>query len=184
MNITLSWDLFVIVFFAVIVTYSFIIGKKESVKIIIATYIAAVTVQGIGNLLARVAGPESTILPVMGVALDLTVLAIVKLILFIAAIIVLAIKSGLDVRYAKEPGMIMSLVMAGVFGFATAGLLLSTMLTYVAGAALLDVHLAQHQTLVPLLAQSQLLQFLILYQEFWYVGPAIILLVMGLLHNK
>jgi hypothetical protein len=36
MNLTLSWDLFIIVFFALVVTYSFIIGRKESMKIIVS----------------------------------------------------------------------------------------------------------------------------------------------------
>ena len=49
MNVTLTWDLFIIVFFAVIITYSFIIGRREAIKIIIATYIAIVAVQGSGT---------------------------------------------------------------------------------------------------------------------------------------
>ena len=50
MEINLSWDLFVIVFFAVIIAYSFIIGRNQTLKVIIASYIAILASDGIGNL--------------------------------------------------------------------------------------------------------------------------------------
>ena len=87
MNITLSWDLFVIVFFAMVVAYSFIIGKHESVKIIIATYIATVAVQGMGNILERLTGQSQQVLTILGLTVDSTLLAIVKLVIFVATII-------------------------------------------------------------------------------------------------
>jgi hypothetical protein len=49
-NLRLSWDLFIIVFFGVIIAYSFIIGRNQTLKIIIATYMAILTADGLGNL--------------------------------------------------------------------------------------------------------------------------------------
>ena len=83
MELTLSWDLFVIVFFAVVITYSFIIGKHESVKIIIATYIAIVAAQGMGNLLERLSGESEPLFSMVGLTLDIQLLATTKLVLFI-----------------------------------------------------------------------------------------------------
>ena len=53
MEINLSWDLFVIVFFTVIIAYTFIIGRNQAVKIIISTYIAILAADGVGNIVER-----------------------------------------------------------------------------------------------------------------------------------
>ncbi|HLD71277.1 MAG TPA: hypothetical protein VI873_01525 [Candidatus Peribacteraceae bacterium] len=184
MDITLTWDLFIIVFFAVIITYSFIIGRKEAIKIIIATYIAIVGVQGIGNVLQRVAGEASSLLTTLGLSLDLGILSIFKLVLFIIIIIALAIKAGITVTYDKEPGMPLNAVLTGLFGFSTAGLLLSTMLTYTAGMPLLDRNLPNVAALSPIIQQSQLMQFMILNQDLWFSLPALALLIAGIVGNR
>ena len=52
MNIELSWDLFVLVFFVVIMAYSLIIGRDNTLKVILGTYVAALTADAAGNLFA------------------------------------------------------------------------------------------------------------------------------------
>lgn len=184
MNITLTWDLFIIVFFAVIITYSFIIGRKEAIKIIIATYIAIVGVQGIGNVLERVAGETSTLLTTLGISMDIAIFSIFKLVLFIIIIIALAIKAGITVTYEREPGLPLNAALTGLFGFSTAGLLLSTMLTYTAGVPLLDTNLPNVAALSPIIQQSQLMQFMILNQDLWFSLPALALLIAGIVGNR
>lgn len=184
MEITLSWDLFIIVFFAVVITYSFIIGMHESVKIIVATYIAIVSVQGIGNILARVTGESQPILSVLGVTVDISILSTTKLILFIAAIIFLAIRGGLEVEYAKETSSATQTGVTAAFGFATAGLLLSTILTYVADAPLLDSSLATQEGIATIAQESTLMGILIQNQDIWFALPALLLLAVGFLNNE
>ena len=48
MDIKLSWDLFIAVFFIIIVAYSFIIGLNGTIKVILGTYIAIVCADAIG----------------------------------------------------------------------------------------------------------------------------------------
>ena len=184
MNITLTWDLFIIVFFAVIITYSFIIGRKEAIKIIIATYIAIVGVQGIGNVLQRVAGETATLMTTLGISMDLALFSTFKLVLFIIIIIALAIKAGITVTYDKEPGLPLNAALTGLFGFSTAGLLLSTMLTYTAGMPLLDANLPNVASLSSIVQQSQLMQFMILNQDLWFSLPALALLIAGIVGNR
>ena len=184
MHITLSWDLFIIVFFAVIITYSFIIGMKESVKVIIASYIGIVAVQGLGNLLGFVAHPDDPLLQSLGFSLDVTMLAIIKLVLLIATIIFLSIKSGLDVQYIKQSSPVTSGAVTGIFGFATAGLLLSTVLTYMAGVPLLDTTLMKSAALSPLMSQSTLMGLMVNYQDAWFALPAFLLIGVGFLNNR
>ena len=184
MNLTLSWDLFIIVFFAMVIAYSFIIGKHESVKIIIATYIATVAVQGLGNIITRVTGESQPILYVLGLSVDSTILATMKLIIFVAVIIFIAVRGGIEIRYGKESGSILNMIITGAVGFATAGLILSTLLTFVAGSALLDVNLAQAETVSPIIQQSKLMQLMILNQDLWFALPALLLLGVGFLSSE
>ena len=66
MTVTPTWDLFIIVFFGLVITYSFIIGKHEAVKIIISTYISILAVEGIGNVIERLTGDSRPLLSVLG----------------------------------------------------------------------------------------------------------------------
>jgi hypothetical protein len=181
MEIALTWDLFVIVFFAMVITYSFIIGKQESVKVVIASYIAAVSVQGIGNILGQFSGQS---LNVMGISVDITLLSGTKLLLFVAAVIFLAVRGGIDIAYSKPSGSLTSMVITGAFGFATAGLLLSTLLTYVAGTPILDTELVKAAAVSPILEESRLMHAMVLYQNLWFSLPAILLVAVGFVSNE
>lgn len=184
MNLTLTWDLFILVFFAIVVTYTFIIGKKESVKIIISTYIGIVAVQGFGNALERLTGLTEPMLGIFGLSLNLSMLSWAKLVLFIAIIIFLAVRAGFDIAYTKDVNPLINGLVTGVLGFATAGLLLSTLLTYVAGVPLLDMTFANSAPLAMVVEQSQLMKLMILNQDLWFSLPAIVLIAVGFLNNQ
>lgn len=184
MYVTLTWDLLVIVFFAIVVAYSFIVGKDESVKIVIAAYIAAVAVQGIGNILMLLSGSSQPIVNMLGYELDVNLVSTVKIILFVALIIFLAIKGGFEMSYAKELEGIWQTVLTGAFGFATAGLLLSTLVTYIAARPILDTQIENAPSLSPLLLQSRLVQVMVDYQDIWFSLPAFLLLAVGILSNR
>ncbi len=184
MNLNLTWDLFIVVFFAIVVTYTFIIGKKESVKIIVSSYIGIVAVQGFTNVLARIASYTGPLLGGFGLPVTPTVISMGKLALFIAIIIFLALRSGFEATYPKEPNAVVNALITALFGFATAGLLLSTLLTYVAGVPLLDMSLANAAALSPVIQQSQFMQIMILHQDLWFSLPAVVLIAVGFLHHK
>jgi len=183
MDLTLSWDLFVIVFFAVVITYSFIIGKHESVKIIIASYIAIVAVQGIGNLLARISTDDPTF-SMLGITVDITLLSTTKLVLFVAAVIFLAVRGGFEIEFKREPGGTVDLVLTGIFGCATAGLLLSTILTYVADVPILSKTIAETSTIASIVQGSKLMATMITYQDLWFAGPALLVLATGFIGRE
>ncbi|PIR49957.1 hypothetical protein COU79_02005, partial [Candidatus Peregrinibacteria bacterium CG10_big_fil_rev_8_21_14_0_10_54_7] len=184
MQLTLSWDLFVIVFFAVVITYSFIIGKHESVKIIISTYIAIVAAQGMGNLIERLSTESQPLFSMVGLTLDIQLLATTKLILFILTIIFLAVRGGFEIDYQKDGNTIVDIAMTALFGFVTAGLMLSTLMTFVADAPLLDKNIAQSPFIATIIAHSRLMELMVLYQDLWFALPAIILLVIGFMSSQ
>jgi len=184
MDLTLSWDLFIIVFFAMVIAYAFIIGKHDSVKLVIATYIATVAVQGLGNIFERLTGESHAMLTMLGMSVDTTILATTKLVFFAAVVIFIMIRSGINIEYGKEPGTMLSTVITAMFGFATAGLILSTLLTFVTGGVILDTALADSTSVSPIIQQSKLMQVLIFNQDLWYSLPAILILGVGLLSSE
>lgn len=179
MELTLSWDLLVIIFFATIIAYSFIVGRDASVKVIIATYISIVAVQGTGNLLTKFSVGSDSALGIVGLTLDDQWMALLKIGLLVAVILFLALRGGFDMHYIKDIPGIWDTLLTGVFGFTTAGLILSTLLTYVAGRPILDTGLATAAPLSPLLAQSPLISTMVVYQDLWFTAPAVLLLAMG-----
>ncbi|MFH1444600.1 MAG: hypothetical protein ABIG34_04415 [Candidatus Peregrinibacteria bacterium] len=183
MDLTLSWDLFVIVFFAVVMTYSFIIGKHESAKIIIASYIAIVAVQGIGNLLARISTSEP-MFSMLGITVDITLLSTTKLVLFVAAVIFLAVRGSFEIEFKREPGSTIDLILTGIFGFASAGLLISTLLTYVADVPILSKTIAETATIASIVQGSPLMATMITYQDLWFAGPALLVLASGFIGRE
>ncbi len=184
MNLTLSWDLFVIVFTALVVTYSFIIGKKESVKIIISSYIAIVAVQGIGNVCQRLFGDPNAALGILGFSIDTTITSILKLALFIAIIVFLAVRAGLHVQYSSDGTMVISLVITALCGVATAGLLLATLITYISGAALLDPQIITQPAVIAVTQQSTLMSVLITNLDLFFTFPAAVLIGTGYMSNR
>lgn len=184
MHVALTWDLLVIVFFAVVVAYSFIVGKDESVKIIISTYISLVAVQAIGGIIGMLNGVQSdSWMQTLGLGIDMDIVSTIKLVLFVGMIVSLAIKGGFEMEYAKNlSGMWEPVVTAGL-GFVTAGLLLTSLLTYIAARPIADDTLRSAPLLSPLLQDSQLVQIMVDYQYVWFCLPAILLLVVGFLGN-
>jgi hypothetical protein len=184
MEIALSWDLLVIVFFAVVVAYSFIVGKDESVKIVIATYITTIAVQGIGNILIFGSNNLPGFFGFLGFEPNMTAISTIKIVAFVLLIILLAIRGGFSLSYEREVEGIWQTALTGVFGFSTAGLLLCSLLTYVAARPILDSAIAQSPSLAPLLAQSQLVQIMVIYQDVWFALPAFLLLAIGIFGGK
>lgn len=184
LNLTISWDLFIVVFFAIVMSYSFIIGKHQSIKIIIASYIGIITVQGIGNVWKRLLGDASTTLSAVGIPFDISMVAIAKIFLFALCIILFVIRSGINIEYEKESGTIMTIVLTGLFGFSTAGLMISSILTYASGSGILDPTLVAQSVIAPIVKHSTLMQVMIFNQDLWYTLPAFLIIATGFVQNE
>ncbi len=184
MELALTWDLLVIVFFAIVVAYSFIVGKDEAVKIIIASYIAIVAIQAVGNLLTMMVGESQSVAQFLGLGIDHTVISIIKLALFVAVIIGLSVSGGFDTDYPHPLPGFWEPVATAIFGLLTAGLLLSALLTYIAATPILDGNLATAPFLLPIVQSSPLVRIMVEYQNVWFALPAILLLTIGILSRR
>jgi hypothetical protein len=118
MQVTLSWDLLIILFVALVVAYSFIVGKDASVKIIVATYISVIAVQALGNVAILLTSASTA--SMIGLSLSPSVLAIGKLILFAAAVVFMAVKGGIHVETGGGFGTIWDIAISAALGFSTA----------------------------------------------------------------
>lgn len=182
-NLTLSWDLFIVVFFAIVMSYSFIIGKHQSVRVIIASYIGIIATQGIGNVMSRLVGNAEQMFSAIGMPADTSVIALGKIFIFAICVIIFVTRSGIDVSYEKDAGRILSIVYTGFFGFATAGLIVSTVLTYASGSGILDATLIAQGAIADITKGSTLMQLMILNQDIWYTLPAFLIVATGFIHN-
>ena len=86
---------------------------------------------------------------------------------------------GFGIDYEQEPNTAVSILMTLLVNFATAGLMLTGILTFIAGTSLLDPLLATNPALAPLLKASTLVQVIVLNQNLWFSFPALLLLGIG-----
>ncbi len=181
MDLTLSWDLVIIVFFAIVMSYSFIIGKDQSVKVMIAAYISIIATQGIGNAIFRYQGEAEKVLKIMDVTFNVSALAAAKIFLFAFFIILFAIRSGIHVVYAKDRGTLIGGIYTALFGFSTAGLIISTILTFVSGRGILE---AGTLLVAEGAHTSKLMTLMTVHQDLWFALPALLIISAGFINNE
>lgn len=184
----LSWDLFVVVIFAVIIAYSFIIGKANTLKIIIGTYIAILTADGLGNLFRQhiLSSTDAvTLLKFFGIGGEDKTMILVKVMVFILAIVIIAIKGGFEINSKVMHGGIIGLIMNLIFGFLSAGLVVSTLLVYVSGASFVGGNVSiMNNTLAAAYANSSMIKLMIDNYNFWFALPAVSFLISSLFNKR
>ena len=174
MEINLSWDLFVIVFFAVVIAYSFIVGRNNTLKIIISSYIAIMAADGISNLMERYLIGENPILGAFGFGIDQNMLIILKILIFVFTIVVITIKGRFSIDLGKTKSELMNMVLNLTYGVLSAGLITSTLLIYVSGASLVqETSIIMNETVLGMYRDSYMVQIMIDNYNVWFSVPAI-----------
>ncbi|MFH1546198.1 MAG: hypothetical protein ABIE14_02385 [Patescibacteria group bacterium] len=176
MQILPTWDLFIIVFFAIILAYSFIVGRNSTLKIIIATYIAILTADGFGNILDRFILSDARLLETP-TALGPESLVIFKILFFVLVILLITVRGSFFVAMDRERSLILNLATTGAFGFLSAGLIISTILVYISGGVF--VGNATSAIGVDITADSLLAKMMTENYNIWFSLPAIAFLVMS-----
>ena len=186
MNLELTWNLFVIVVFAVIMCYSFIIGLNRTFKTIIASYLAILAADGLGNLFQQYFLGSDTFVK----ALDLIQidnldesLIFTKVIIFIAFIVILTVKGVYKVEFGNEADPLTASILNGIFGFLNAGLIVSTMLVYVSGVSFVQAN-SVDSNIVEIYSSSSLVQAMVDYYSFWFSLPVVGLMLASLIFNR
>lgn len=141
MTLLPTWDLFIIIFAILIVAYSFIVGRDRTVKIIIGTYIAILSADGIGNLLFNhLLGPDATV-PLFNFSLGSSYIILIKIICFVSLIVILTLKGAFEADVNDFDGHIASIAISSLYGLLSAGLIVSAILVYVSGGSFITAFL-------------------------------------------
>lgn len=171
MEVAVTWDLLITMFFIVIMSYSYIVGRNGTVKIILSTYIAMLAANGLGNLLAKYIILSKPLIKVLTTNPDENVV-IFKIFVFIVLLLALVLRGGFNVDIGYEESALNRIVSNTVFGFLSAGLIISTLFVYMADSGNTGVLIINIQESLNIPASTWLVKTLINYYNFWFTAPA------------
>lgn len=174
MQINLSWDLFVVVFFAVIIAYSFIIGRSQTLKIIIASYVAILAADGIGNLIERYFMGDKPLVNILRLSSSPNSLIFVKIFVFVLSIVLISTRGRFTINMEKAGSSSMNLILSLAYGVLSAGLITSTILIYASGASLVqETNIMMNEAVMQMYRTSTMVQLMINNYNVWFSLPAI-----------
>src|SRR3989338_9746477 len=162
MEINLSWDLFVVVFFTVIIAYSFIIGRNQTLKIIISSYIAILAADGIGNLIERYLIGQVTSGSGATLSASESSLIILKIVIFVFTIVLITTRGRFAINVGKMHSSFIGIALTLTYGILSAGLITSTILIYASGSSLVsESKLIMNEAVLAIYHQSELVRLMI-----------------------
>lgn len=177
-NIRLSWDLFVVVFFSIVLAYSFIVGRKQSIKIIIAIHLAFLAVDSFSYSLSSF-GIYSIMAKMFNTELLLTAI-IFKCVLFITLIVLLARHNAFEVNIENDSQMVGGYFLStAIVGTCAAALMLVVIFYFTSGHTLSFLNTNADSTgLIIIRNQSYLARAIIDNAHIWFFLPTIALLAL------
>lgn len=185
MNLQLSWDLFILVVFTVIIAYSFIIGKNQTIKVIIATYIAILAADSLANVMQKLLLTSPTVTKfsaVAGINDPIQVLLLLKICVFIGAILLITVRGRFSVDIPDDPILAVRVITLFIFGFLNAALIVSTIIVYISGGSLVEGSIDLTNGTIRLLYEgSPMVRAMINYYNFWFALPAVSFVVGSIL---
>lgn len=185
MNLQLSWDLFILVVFTVIIAYSFIIGKNQTIKVIIATYIAILAADSLANVMQKLLLTSPTVTKfsaVAGINDPVQVLLLLKICVFIGAILLITVRGRFSVDIPDDPILAVRVITLFIFGFLNAALIVSTIIVYISGGSLVEGSIDLTNGTIRLLYEgSPMVRAMINYYNFWFALPAVSFVVGSIL---
>lgn len=187
MNLQLSWDLFILSFFGVVIAYSFIIGRNQTLKVISATYIAILCGDALGNLFGTyLASSEAFLrfLRLFSISNADQATAFFKVVVLITFVVIVAVR-GLY-SFDADDGRPLSLKMGInlLLGVLSAGLMMSAIMIFVAGESLIADSATASGVISSLYGESRLVRVMVDYSNFWFFMPGAGLVLMSLFHKK
>lgn len=189
MNIQLSWDLFVLVFFVVIVAYSFIIGRDNTLKVILGTYVAALAADSAGSLFGvsfKGSPVFMQLLSFAAVGSESEAMVFVKVLVFVALVILFAVRGAFEVNTTDDRSALVRLVLSAIYAVMSAGLIISVILVFISGISFVGggSETTTTSALWNLSTQSKLIKGMLNYTYLWFSLPALAFLVHSLYSTR
>lgn len=189
MNIVLSWDLFVIVFFVVIIAYSFIIGRDNTLKVILGTYVSMIAADASGNLFQKYfAGSELFMRILSGAAVETEAEAVVlvKVVIFVALVILFAVRGAFEVSTIDDRSVLIRVALSILYAVMSAGLIISAILIFVSGVSFIGAAAPDMSSsgVWDMYSKSRLIKLMIENGYLWFCIPALSFLIHSLYTTK
>ncbi|MCC7432524.1 hypothetical protein IT412_03285 [Candidatus Peregrinibacteria bacterium] len=188
MDLQLSWDLFIIVFFAIVTAYSFIIGRRDTLKIIIATYIATLSADGLGNIFERLVGQTSffsKLVAFIGYGGGVGQFAsVMKILIFIAVIVFLTIYGDYEIQDAPDQNAFISLLTLSALALLSGGLILSSIIVFANGGSLINGTAAISDSFKAVYEQSRFVRGLLDWHDAWFALPGVIFVAISIFQRN
>lgn len=186
MEINLTWDLFIIVFFLVIIAYSFVIGKNQTMKVILSSYVAILAADGVGNLVqTHVFGSADPLLDVLNIEADNNAFVIMKISIFVILTVLLTIRGAFSIELFPDRSQVMSVLLNGAYGILSAGLIISTVLVYISGISIFNLTAVNPENPIMAIAQgSGLVRTMIENYSIWFSCPAVVFMISSLFGSE
>lgn len=189
MDIRLSWDLFILVFLVIIISYSLIIGRDSTLKVIIGSYIAAIAADASGNIFGEYFAGSTffmNILKMASVSSEYEAIILVKVLVFVTMVILFAVKGAFEVETSSDSSKIVQLVLSFIYSLMSAGLILSVVLAFVSGISLVGAgELTSTQSMLgDLVERSRMIGFIVNNIYMLFAIPALTFLLHSLYSGK
>ena len=187
MNLNLSWDLFILVFFAVVVAYSFIIGKNQTLKVILGTYMAILCADGIGNLFGKYFAVSEAFLKFMklfAITNGEQSVVFFKVLVFLFFIVLISVRGLFHVDAEDNRPLSLRLIILFLMGLLSAGLMISTVLVFISGTSLIGAGATGNNILTDVYQSSRLVRVMLDYSNLWFFLPGFSFILLGVFHKK
>ncbi len=186
MQINLTWDLFIIVFFTLILSYSFIIWYNKTMKIIISSYIAILVADWIWNLIFNLLFRDFPELNVFFFKQDDPIFIIFKISLFIISLVILSVKWWFEVEWVEPPSTLHEILYTTIFWSLSALLIISVILVFSSWASFLQgwwLDIAS-SSIKSMYNSSFLVEIIVLNYNLIFIIPAVIFVILSLTSEK
>lgn len=189
MDIRLSWDLFIVVFFVIIVAYSLIIGRDNTLKVILGTYVAALASDAAGNLFGKYFSGSELLMKLLKFAAlgtEDAAVVFIKVVAFVALVILFAVKGAFFVQTVSDRSGPIRFIINCIYAVFSAGLIISVILVFVSGVSFIANGSEQTTgtALWSIYSQSKFVRSIVGNSYFWFSAPALVFLIQSLYNKK
>ncbi|HMR00870.1 MAG TPA: hypothetical protein PKA32_00605 [Candidatus Gracilibacteria bacterium] len=187
MNIQLSWDLFILAFFGVVIAYSFIIGRNQTLKVISATYLAILCSDALGNLFSTYLASSESFLKIMrlfSVGTSDQATAFFKVLVLITFVVLVAVRGlyNFDAEDSRPVSLKIGINLG--LGLLSAGLMMSALMIFVAGESLIAEVANPNNPLTTIYGESRFARIMIDYSNLWFFLPGAAMVLLSMVHKK
>ncbi len=189
MHLELTWDLVILLFFVLIGTYSFMIGKHRTMKVIIGGYMSLILADSIGSILQMyVLGKSSLVVQTLSVYAGLlgielgsdgiTTLIIVKIMLFIIFMVFLTIKAPFEADIPKTSNAFADFLIHLFYSLLSGVFIVTTFLRLLSGDPIIAIGGGiSESNLLQISEGSQVVALIVKNYEIWFCIPGIFVIL-------